>query len=138
MNNVTLIGRLTKEPELKYVGNGQIAVAEFTLAINRNYKDTENSTDFIPIQVWNKTAENCVKYLNKGSLIGISGKIRVDKYKNKDGHNNYMTKVVANSVRFLDSKQNDTSNKNNKYYDSNELFEDVNTEIDSENIELPF
>lgn len=138
MNNVILVGRLTRDPELKHVGNEQVAVVEFTLAIDRSYKDTENSTDFIPIQVWDKLAENCVKYLNKGSLVGINGKIRVDKYKNKEGENKYITKVRASSVEFLGSKLNDTTYKKDKYYDSSELFKDIDTKMDNENIELPF
>ncbi|MGL6106021.1 single-stranded DNA-binding protein [Romboutsia sp.] len=138
MNNVTLVGRLTRDPELKYVGDAQTPVLDFTIAIDRGYKETENNTDFIAIQVWNKTAENCAKYLNKGSLVGINGQIRVEKYKNKNDENRYITKVRASNVEFLGTKRSEDSNKNDKYYDSTKLFEEAGIKTDKEKLELPF
>lgn len=136
MNNVILIGRLTKDPELKYVGANQVPVVEFTVAIDRNYKDAENNTDFIPVQAWNKIAENCAKYLNKGSLVGVNGQIRVEKYKNINDENRYMTRVRANNVQFLGTKK--SQEENDKYYDGSKLFEEAGIAVDSENMELPF
>lgn len=135
MNNVNLVGRLTRNPEIKYVGDLQTPVAEFTIAVDRKIKNQENNTDFIQIQTWNKQAENCEKYLLKGDLVGITGEIRVDKYKNKEGENRYITRVKANTVKFLSSKKSENSS-NGKYYDSGNVFD--NKQIDAEKMELPF
>lgn len=100
MNNVVLIGRLTKDPDLTYTQSGT-AVCKFTLAVDRQGKD---GADFIRIVTWNKTAENCGKYLAKGRQAGIQGRIQTGSYKNKDGYTVYTTDVIANSVQFLGSK----------------------------------
>lgn len=140
MNNVTLVGRLTKDPELKYVGEGQTPVAEFTIAIKRSYKSNQKNVDFIPIQVWDKQAENCNIYLQKGDLVGINGEIRVDKYVNKQGENKYITKVRATTVKFLSKAKRDISEQSSdkKYYDSSTVFTNNGIDVDSEKIELPF
>ena len=141
MNNVNLIGRLTKDPKLKYIGELQTPVAEFIVAIDRSYKSKEgNNTDFIRIQTWNKQAENCNTYLNKGDLVGISGEIRVDKYTNKQGENKYITRVSAKTVKFLSSIKSNHTEKNveNKYYDSSDIFTNDEEQNRSENFELPF
>ncbi len=100
LNRVILIGRLTRDPELKY-----IPVASFTLAVDRPFsnKDGEKETDFIPIVVWRKQAENCASYLGKGSLVAVEGRIQVRTYE-QEGQRRYMTEVVADNVRFLDRK----------------------------------
>lgn len=103
MNNVVLIGRLTKDPEITYTQSGT-AVCKFTLAVDRQGKD---GADFIRIVAWNKTAENCGKYLAKGRQAGIQGRIQTGSYKNKDGYTVYTTDVIANSVQFLGSKGSD-------------------------------
>lgn len=106
MNNVTLIGRLTRDPELKYLANSGTPVATFGIAVDRPYtnKEGKKNPDFINIEVWNKPAENCATYISKGSLVGIQGSIRVDSYKDAQGVTKSYVKVRANDVRFLSSK----------------------------------
>lgn len=102
MNNVVLIGRLTKDPEIRYTAN-QMAVASFNLAVDRpRRQDQDKQTDFIRITVFGKQAENCEKYLRKGLLCGIQGRIQTGSYKNKDGATIYTTDVVADRVEFLE------------------------------------
>lgn len=112
MNSVVLIGRLTKDPEVRYVPDTQLAVATFTIAIDRPVRDgKEKQTDFPRITVFGKQAENCEKFLAKGRLVGIQGRIQTGSYKNKDGATVYTTDVVADRVEFLewgDKKENDS------------------------------
>ena len=105
MNNVVLIGRLVRDPQLIYIKGSGTPVANFTLAIDREYKDKDGKreTDYIDIQVWNKSAENCANYIVKGSLVCIQGSIRVESYM-KDDERRKVTRVTANSVKFLDNK----------------------------------
>ena len=111
LNRVVLIGRLAKDPELRYTASG-IAVARFTLAVDRGFKnqDGEKQADFIPITVWRTQAENCAKYLQKGRLVAVVGRIQTGSY-DKDGQRVYTTDVVADEVRFLEFKkeQEDTN-----------------------------
>lgn len=102
INKVVLIGRLTKDPELRYTQSG-IAVTRFTLAVDRGFKnqDGEKQADFIPITVWRGAAESCAKYLAKGRLVAVSGRIQTGSYE-KDGQRHYTTDVVADEVRFLE------------------------------------
>jgi single-strand DNA-binding protein len=102
MNKVVLIGRLTKDPDLRYTSGG-IAVTRFTLAVDRGFKgqDGEKQADFIPITVWRTQAENCAKYLQKGRLVAVTGRIQTGSYE-KDGQRHYTTEVVADEVRFLE------------------------------------
>jgi single-strand DNA-binding protein len=103
LNRVILIGRLTKDPELRYTPTG-VAVAQFTLAVDRPFsKDGERETDFIPIVVWRKPAENCANYLRKGRLAAVEGRIQVRNYENNEGRRVYVTEVIADNVRFLES-----------------------------------
>ena len=104
INNVTLVGRLTKDPEIKEL-NGGAKVGTFTLAVDRNYKNQndERDTDFINIVVWRKTAELCEQYLKKGSLCGIVGSIQTRNYDTQDGTKKYVTEVVADEVQFFSS-----------------------------------
>lgn len=106
LNCVVLIGRLTKDPELRYTPNG-VAVASFTLAVNRSWlnQQGERETDFIPIVVWRKQAENCANYIGKGSLVAIEGRMQVRTYDTKEGQRRWVTEVVANDVRFLDRRE---------------------------------
>ena len=110
MNRTILIGRLTKNPELRYTSN-DIAVATFTLAVDRGYtnKDGEKETDFIPCVVWRKQAENVNQYCSKGSLVGVEGRIQVRSYEDNNGNRRYITEVVCDSVKFLDTKSTNTS-----------------------------
>jgi single-strand DNA-binding protein len=102
LNKVVLIGRLVKDPELRNTQSGK-AVANFIIAVDRPYvaDSGEREADFIPIVAWNKTAENIVKYLGKGRLIAVAGRIQVRNYE-KDNVRHYVTEVIADDVRFLD------------------------------------
>ena len=100
LNNVILIGRLTADPELRYAGEN--AVANFTLAVDRIGSD---ETDFIRIVVWRKQAENVSKYLAKGSLAAVEGRLQIRSYDDKEGVRRIAAEVVARSVQFLDSKK---------------------------------
>lgn len=104
MNKVILIGRLTRDPELKFTAGSGIAVATFTLAVDRNYvnQSGQREADFIPIICWRKLAETVANNLSKGRLVAVSGSIQVRKYVAQDGTNRYATEVVADSVQFLD------------------------------------
>lgn len=103
MNSVNLIGRLTRDPEVRYTAGTQMAVATFTLAIDRpRRQDQEKQTDFPIVTVFGKQAENCERYLAKGRLCGIQGRLQTGSYKNKDGATVYTTDVVAERVELLE------------------------------------
>lgn len=103
MNSVHLIGRLTRDPELRYTAGTQTAVATFALAIDRYAKQgEEKKADFPNIIVFGKTAENCEKYLKKGMLAGVEGRLQTGSYKNKNGDTVYTTDVIADKVEFLE------------------------------------
>ena len=104
MNRVELIGRITRDPELRYTSSN-IATARFTLAVNRPFQSQngEQGTDFISVVVWRKQAENVKKYVSKGSLVAVEGRIQTGSYE-KDGQRIYTTDVVADSVQFLETK----------------------------------
>lgn len=105
MNKTVLIGRLTKDPELKFTPGAGTAVTTFTIAIDRmKKKDGTQECDFINCVAWNKTAALVANYLVKGSLMGLSGRIQVRNYDAKDGTKRYVTEVVADEIQFLDSK----------------------------------
>lgn len=105
INRVVLVGRLTKDPELRYTPNG-VAVCTFTLAVNRPFTNQqgERDADFINCVAWRKQAENVANYLKKGSLAGIDGRIQTRSYEGQDGKRVYVTEILAESVQFLDSK----------------------------------
>ena len=102
LNKVVLIGRLVKDPELRNTQSGK-SVVNFTIAVDRPYiaDSGEREADFIPIVAWNKTAENIVKYVGKGRLIAVAGRMQVRNYE-KDNVRHYVTEVIADDVRFLD------------------------------------
>lgn len=112
MNKVVLVGRLTKDPELRNTNSG-LPVSSFTVAINRTYKNKEGNydTDFINVSIFGKQAENVSKYCFKGSQIGVDGRIQTRSYDAEDGSKRYVTEVVADNVEFLGSKK-DNSNAN--------------------------
>lgn len=114
MNRTVLVGRLTKDPDLKYTANG-VPVASFTLAVNRNFKNAqgEQEADFINCVVWRKPAENAANFLKKGSLAGVDGRIQTRSYEGQDGKRVYVTEVQAESVQFLEPKGNGSSQQNN-------------------------
>lgn len=108
MNNVVLIGRMTKDPELRYIPQSETAVANFTLAVDRPISK-EKAADFIRIVAFGKTAELCEKYLSKGRLVGIIGAIHTGSYEDKDGKKVYTTEVYADRVEFLDKGEKSES-----------------------------
>ncbi len=153
MNKVFLIGRLTKDPELRYTGSN-IAVATFSLAVNRNFSNQsgEREADFINIVVWRKQAENVKNYLTQGSQVAIDGRIQTRSYDDQDGKKRYVTEVVADNVEFLGSKSsNKGSNEvmDNPFQVENEVdmkttdikddpFKDFGDEIKISDDDLPF
>jgi len=156
MNKVFLIGRLTRDPELRYTGTN-IAVASFSIAVNRNFSNAngEREADFINIVVWRKQAENVKNYITKGSQVAIDGRIQTRNYDDKDGKKVYVTEVVADNVQFLDSKGSREVNASNETPDvtpydfSNQVdvttndvkedpFKDFGEEIVIEDDDLPF
>lgn len=116
MNSVVLVGRLTKDPELRYISGTGTPVATFTLAVNRDYtkKDGSRDTDFIPIEVIGKSAEFCANYIEKGRLVAVQGSIRVDRYQIQSGENRTFTKVNTRSIQPLDSNKNKSENTYNE------------------------
>lgn len=107
MNKVILIGRLTKEPELRATQNGK-SVATFTIAVNREIKaEGQPDTDFLSVVVWGAAADNCGKYLTKGSQVGVDGRIQVRSYDDKNGNKAYITEIVANRVEFISRSTNE-------------------------------
>ncbi|MED4403908.1 single-stranded DNA-binding protein [Metabacillus fastidiosus] len=105
INQVTLVGRLTKDPEVRYTANGA-PVANITLAVNRQFKNAAGiiDTDFVNCTIWHRTAENTANYCRKGSIVGITGRIQTRNYDNAEGQRVYVTEVVADSVRFMGGK----------------------------------
>ncbi|WP_335871187.1 single-stranded DNA-binding protein [Bacillus sp. 2205SS5-2] len=110
INQVTLVGRLTKDPVLKQTRDGK-SVLNVTLAVNRHYRNAagEFETDFVLCTLWNKTAENTAVYCVKGSVVGIIGKIQTRYYENTEGKRIYMTEVFGESVKFLGQKTQQTA-----------------------------
>ncbi|HDU3174563.1 TPA: single-stranded DNA-binding protein [Listeria monocytogenes] len=107
MNRVILVGRLTKDPDLRYTPAGA-AVATFTLAVNRTFTNQqgEREADFINCVVWRKPAENVANFLKKGSMAGVDGRVQTRNYEGNDGKRVYVTEIVAESVQFLEPKLN--------------------------------
>ena len=126
MNRVILVGRITKDPEIKKTAQ-DIAVVNFTLAVNRNYTDQqgEKQADFISCVVWRKQAENVAKYVTKGMLLGVEGRIQTRQYESETGMK-YITEVLCDSVQFLENKSSNTQsfeeNKPTKSH-SDEFYE---------------
>lgn len=108
MNSVILIGRLTKDPELRFVAGSGKAVATFTLAVDRPFAK-EKTADFFKIVVWGKTGENTANYLKKGSQAGVKGILTNRSYDDNDGQKKYITEVVADTVEFLSRSENGNS-----------------------------
>ena len=107
MNKVVLMGRLTRDPEVRYTSTNNTLVASFSLAVNRRFarQGEERQADFINITAWDKTGEFCSKYFKKGQQVGIIGRIQTRNYDDKDGKKVYVTEVVAEEAYFADSKR---------------------------------
>ncbi|MBB4826958.1 single-strand DNA-binding protein [Sporosarcina luteola] len=117
INRVVLVGRLTKDPELKYTQSG-IAVTRFTLAVNRTFSNQsgEREADFINCVTWRKQAENTANFLRKGSLAGVEGRIQTSSFDGQDGKRVFMTEVVADSVQFLEPRNNASADRSGAAY----------------------
>lgn len=130
MNTVVLVGRTTKDIELRRTGSGT-AVASFTLAVNRDFKTQDGQdADFIQCVAWKKTAELLEQYVHKGDRIAVSGSIRTRNYEDNHGKKVYVTEVLANQVEFLETKKNsEQSNYNNNSYGHTDLDNFNDTEL---------
>ena len=161
MNKVFLIGRLTRDPELRYT-NANVPVARFTVAVNRTFTNQagEREADFINVVVWRKQAENVKNYLKQGSQIAIDGRIQTGSYDAQDGTKRYTTEVIADNVQFLDTKSSrdnisqesvknvtpsDFSNESDAQQQTvpttnveNDPFADFGSSIEINDDELPF
>jgi len=158
MNRVVLVGRLTKDPELRYT-NTNIPVVQFTLAVSRSYvsKNGEREADFINCVVWRQQAENLARFMRKGSLIGVDGQLQSRSFDDANGVRRYVTEVVCESIHFLEPKSatriNDFSsypmNQDYRPFESQtpkksspeeykDPFENIGTDFDISNDDLPF
>jgi len=119
MNKVVLIGRLTKDPELKYTPGNGTAVTTVNLAVDRRFsKDEKKEADFIPIVIWGKPAEATAQHMRKGLLMGIAGRIQTRSYEAKEGGKRYVTEVVAEEIQFLQwAKDKDSNSSSGSDYD---------------------
>jgi single-strand DNA-binding protein len=151
MNSVNLVGRLTKDPELKNLPSG-VAVARFTLAVDRLVKkEGQPTADFIQVQVWAKTAENAAKYIKKGSLVSVTGRIQTGSYDGTDGKKVFTTEVQGETVRYLEkasgtqttenqpaqNQQSNQSNQNNQS-SNDDPFTSGSGPIEVSDDDLPF
>ena len=145
MNNVVLIGRLTKDPELRYIPNSGTPVSTFTLAVDKQLSRDKKqemearnqpTADFINIVVWGRMAENCANYLNKGLLVAVQGRIQTGSYEAKDGSRRYTFEVVANNVEFLEwgDNKNNTSDFGSRDTD----FSGIEGFHPTDNDDIPF
>ena len=135
MNTVNLVGRLTKDPELKYTSTG-IATARFTIAVNRTFKtEGQPDADFINCVAWRKQAENLANFQKKGNLIGVIGRIQTGSYE-KDGKRVYTTDVLAESIQFYDKKSDGQQPAQQNNYQQQPAQQNNVLQVDSD--DLPF
>lgn len=144
MNRVVLVGRLTRDPDLRYTPTG-VAVANFTLAINRPFtnQDGNREADFINCVVWRRPAENLANYMKKGNQVGVDGRLQSRSYEGQDGKTVYVTEVVADSVQFLESKgasqgQDTSGFQQNQGYNQNQNRQQSQQQQSSQNQSNPF
>lgn len=135
MNSINLIGRLTRNPEMRFTQNNK-AVCEFDIAVNRIGQE---QTDFINCILYGKQAENLTKYQGKGSLIGVTGALRIDSWKNEKGENRYKTYVLANNVEYLGTKKEEQQVEQ-PVQPKSDPFEEMAAQVqfDNEDMDLPF
>ena len=141
LNHITIMGRLTRDPELRRTGSG-IAVASFTVAVDRDFADKqsgEKETDFIACVAWRQTGEFVSKYFTKGRMIVVDGRLQIRGWTDKDGNKRRTAEVVADNVYFCDSK-NDSGNQNSGYGGSAKAENAQNTfaPIEDEDAKFPF
>ena len=144
MNKVTLLGRLTKDPEIKCTEANNTTVAKFTLAVNRKFakKGEEKQTDFINIVVWNKLADTVAQYLVKGKQVIVIGRMQTRVWTDKDNSKHYVTEVIGEEIEFVDSKTTQENTKNDESSEAIQNEEETVTEENTEDIlsgdDLPF
>ena len=128
MNTVIMIGRLTRDPELRYIASTGKAVARFSIAVDRAFatKDAEVTADFFNIVVWGKRAETCANYLAKGRMVAIRGRLQNNNYTDKDGVKRYSTEIIAEEVKFID--YGDKKQQGNQGNQSEDDFEGMDEE----------
>ncbi len=134
INNVVLVGRLTRDPELRYTPGNGVPVANFTLACDRPFKNAEGEreADFINIVTWRKLAENCANYLQKGSLAAVTGRLQIRSYEDSEGIKRKVAEVVADNVKFLSIRKKQDEDGDNRP-------EDVDTsDINISEDDIPF
>ncbi|HEP1259652.1 single-stranded DNA-binding protein ssb [Streptococcus pyogenes] len=140
INNIVLVGRMTKDAELRYTAS-QVAVATFTLAVNRRFKEQngEREADFINCVIWRQSAENLANWAKKGALIGVTGRIQTRNYENQQGQRVYVTEVVAESFQMLESRnsQQQSGQDNSSQNDNSQPFGNSNP-MDISDDDLPF
>lgn len=129
MNKVILMGRLTKDPDVRYTQTNNTMIASFTLAVNRRFaKEEEQNADFINIVAWSKTAEFCSKYFKKGQQVGVIGRMQTRTWDDDAGQKHYITEVVAEEVYFADTRRDGETSK----------FENIIENTNDGSDELPF
>jgi single-strand DNA-binding protein len=133
LNRVILIGRLTRDPELRYTPNGA-AVCKFTLAINRKFNREE--TDFIDIVVWQKLAEHCANYLGKGRLAAVEGRLQIRTYETQEGQKRKVAEVVADDVRFLDKGGTGSPARETPNSPRHDEWSDLGHEVNLDDIDM--
>ena len=143
LNRVALVGRLTRDPELRRTGSGK-AVTSFNLAVERNFKSDEQEADFINCVCWGKIAENTERYCSKGSMVSVDGRIQTRNYDNNQGQKVYVTEVIADSVQFINTKRDSNTAtaapqpQSNSYVPNEPIqqFEDEGLIMDEEDIQF--
>ncbi|HGH9766942.1 TPA: single-stranded DNA-binding protein [Streptococcus pyogenes] len=140
INNIVLVGRMTKDAELRYTAS-QVAVATFTLAVNRRFKEQngEREADFINCVIWRQSAENLANWAKKGALIGVTGRIQTRNSENQQEQRVYVTEVVAESFQMLESRnsQQQSGQDNSSQNDNSQPFGNSNP-MDISDDDLPF
>ncbi len=144
MNSVVLIGRLARDPELRFVPGSGMAVANFTMAVDKGLTREKKqefesqgrpTADFIRIVVWGKQAENCSQYLSKGKLVAIQGSIQTGSYKTQTGETRYTTEVLANRVEFLEwGDKNQSSKRKDDFSFGDDQFDDYQALEDDDDV----
>ena len=139
MNKVVLMGRLTKDPEVRYTQTNNTLVASFSLAVNRRFakQGEERQADFINVVAWSKTGEFCSKYFKKGQQVGIIGRIQTRNWDDEQGQKHYVTEVVAEEAYFADSKKDGESSGSFDNTFGNNVSQNSEFQVSSDD-ELPF
>lgn len=142
LNRVALVGRLTRDPELRRTGSGK-AVTSFNLAVERNFKSDDQEADFINCVCWGKIAENTERYCSKGSMVSVDGRIQTRNYENNQGQKVYVTEVIADSVQFIQTNRNNNTATaaqapTNSYVPNEPIqqFEDDNYMLEEDDIQF--